>query len=364
MRNAIAVLLLAAALLLPGLPALAQDSRELAETLMSLQRAMNEVRADIDDVEAQMADAPNRARREAMSHDLTELRSKLARQRRNFETIASGLSLQTVADKAEDKLDWQAELKELISPLLKELKQITDRPREIDRLRTEIAALQSRLQGADKAMARIGEIRANGGNPELQAPLGELELKWREHKEQLLSDIAVSRYQLDQKLSEEQSFAASARTIFESFFKSRGKNLLFAMGAFFLVFFVLRFLHGFIHRRTPMQRMEQESFLLRLFDVLSYMGIVLAASSASLVVLYLSGDWVLLGLTFILLLAIVWSAKEGLRRFWEQGKVMLNIGGVRVGERIVWNGLPWRVETLHYYSTLVNPALSGGRVRV
>jgi hypothetical protein len=364
MRKVIATLWLAAALLLCGLPALAQGGRELVETLMSIQRAMNEVRADIADVETQMAEAPNRARREAIGQELTELRAKLARQRQNFETIASGLNLQAATDNSEEKLDWQAELKELISPLLKELKQITDRPREIDRLRTEIASHQSRLQGADKAMARIGEVSANAVDPELRTALGDLELKWREHKEQLLSDIAVARYQLEQKLSEEQSFAASARNIFESFFKSRGKNLLVAMGAFFLVFFALRFLHGFIHRRTPMQRMEQESFLLRLFDVLSYMGIVLAASTASLVVLYLSGDWVLLGLTFILLLAVVWSAKEGLRRFWEQGKLILNIGGVRVGERIIWNGLPWRVETLHYYSTLVNPAFSGGRIRV
>lgn len=363
MRKAVLMLWFGLSLCLAVQPALAQDGQELVDTLTAIQRAMSETRADIAEIERDMA-AAGESRRESMAQDLADLRARLARQRQNFETIASGMNLQESTEQGQEIIDWRDQLKDLVSPLLKELKQITDRPREIDRLRTEIESLRSRLPGVDKAIARIAGASKDAPDPALRESLADLERRWREHKEQLLSDMAVASYQLEQKLSEEQSFAQSARNIFERFFKSRGKNLITALGTFFLVFFSLRFLHGLIHRRTPMQRMEQESFLLRLFDVLFYTGIVLAASTSALVVLYLSGDWVLLGLTFILIVAVVWSAKEGLRRFWEQGKLILNIGGERVGERIIWNGLPWKIESLHYYSTLVNPALTGGRIRV
>ncbi len=363
MRKIIIAMCVGIVFSLAALPATAQEGQELIDTLLSLKRSMSEVRADIAETEQRVEAADSDGQRELLTQQLATLRARLADQRKNFETIASGFDLQESTDQAGEELDWREQLKELLGPLLTEVKQITDRPREIDRLSREIESRQARLPLVDKAIERI-RAAAGTGDLELKSELDRLESRWREHKEQLLSDITVARYQLEQKLSEGQSFADSARGIFERFFKSRGKNLISAVAAFFLVFFLLRALHGLIHRRTPMQRMEQESFLLRLFDVLFYMGIVLAASTAALVVLYLSGDWVLLGLTVILLVAIVWSAKEGLRRFWEQGKLILNIGGVRVGERIVWNGLPWKIESLHYYSMLVNPALSGGRIRV
>jgi hypothetical protein len=41
-------------------------------------------------------------------------------------------------------------------------------------------------------------------------------------------------------------------------------------------------------------------------------------------------------------------------------RVLLNIGPVREGQRLLYNGLPWKVQALNVYSTLVNPELSGG----
>jgi hypothetical protein len=35
---------------------------------------------------------------------------------------------------------------------------------------------------------------------------------------------------------------------------------------------------------------------------------------------------------------------------------------VREGERVIYNGLPWKVQALNMYSTLVNPALRGGKL--
>jgi len=40
---------------------------------------------------------------------------------------------------------------------------------------------------------------------------------------------------------------------------------------------------------------------------------------------------------------------------WRQGRLLLNIGAVREGERINYSGLPWRVKHLNIFSELENP---------
>jgi hypothetical protein len=47
-----------------------------------------------------------------------------------------------------------------------------------------------------------------------------------------------------------------------------------------------------------------------------------------------------------------------------EAKLMLNLGSVREGERLFYNGLPWRVETLGFHAMLVNPLLQGGTLRI
>ena len=81
-------------------------------------------------------------------------------------------------------------------------------------------------------------------------------------------------------------------------------------------------------------------------------------------VLYATGDWVLMGFSLVVLAGLALAARTGLPRFYEQGRLLLNLGDVREGERVIYRGLPWNVETLSFYTTLVNPALTGGEVRL
>jgi hypothetical protein len=76
------------------------------------------------------------------------------------------------------------------------------------------------------------------------------------------------------------------------------------------------------------------------------------------------GDWLLLGLGLITLLALLLAAKNGLPHYYTQARLILNLGEVREGERIVLNGLPWQVRSLNVVAELVNPALRHGVLRV
>jgi hypothetical protein len=73
---------------------------------------------------------------------------------------------------------------------------------------------------------------------------------------------------------------------------------------------------------------------------------------------------VLLGLLIILLVGAAWALQKSLPAYLTEAKLMLNLGPVREGERLLYNGLPWHVESLNFYATLVNPLLQGGTLRI
>lgn len=72
----------------------------------------------------------------------------------------------------------------------------------------------------------------------------------------------------------------------------------------------------------------------------------------------------LLSLSIIFFIGVAWTARNGIAIFWEQAKFMLNIGTVRDGERLVYDGVPWQVTSLNLLTTLENSELQGGLRRL
>jgi small-conductance mechanosensitive channel len=106
------------------------------------------------------------------------------------------------------------------------------------------------------------------------------------------------------------------------------------------------------------------SFGARLFDVLFAVFSVLFAVLAIVLVFFAVGDWVLLGLVVLILAAAVLTAKDAIPKFVDDARMLLNLGPVREGERITYDGVPWVVEDLTFFTILRNPALRGGMLRM
>jgi hypothetical protein len=102
----------------------------------------------------------------------------------------------------------------------------------------------------------------------------------------------------------------------------------------------------------------------RLVDVAVQAFAVVAGIFTALLVLYAASDWVLLGLALLFLAGLAWASKQALPLFFEQAKLMLNLGSVREGERLSLHGVPWEVRRINVYTDLVNPALTGGKLRL
>ena len=82
--------------------------------------------------------------------------------------------------------------------------------------------------------------------------------------------------------------------------------------------------------------------------------------------LFLSGDQMhglFIGL-WALILALVWAMKNTVPAFLDNARLILNLGPVREGERVVYQGIPWRVAALNLFTDLENPELVGGHFRL
>jgi hypothetical protein len=57
----------------------------------------------------------------------------------------------------------------------------------------------------------------------------------------------------------------------------------------------------------------------------------------------------------LLLLGVALTLRHTLPRYVKQIQLFLNVGSVGEGERLSLDGLPWQVQVINFFSTLVNP---------
>jgi hypothetical protein len=84
---------------------------------------------------------------------------------------------------------------------------------------------------------------------------------------------------------------------------------------------------------------------------------IIAAVAGIVTVLYLAEDWFLLSAAIILMLGLVWAVRQTLPKMWQQVRLMLNMGSIREGERVLYGNVPWKVESINVFCKLHNPAM-------
>ena len=365
-------------LFLPASPVCSQDSpaseseqNETIATLQSLLTSLDQVERQIKEYQKELKTPDGQARQEELAKDLDRAQAQQSDLERSFEQISTGVDLNAFEAQMYFQFDWASELRDLVSPIIGELRALTDRPRELERLRREVAYHSNRMAIIEKALKRIAERRAEAARLGDQAEskilieqLSILEQKWKERLQQAGSSLAAGQHKLSEKLAERKSVFQSMHQLFASFFKTRGRNILLALLSFFVVMITLRYFHRVIDRLSPWHRRKNRSFAVRVIDVLYYGLTYVFSFSAVLIVLYMYGDWVLLGLALLFLLGLAWAARQGLPLFWQQAQLLMNLGTVREGEEVTIDGLPWKVETVNVYTQLVNTSLKGGYKRL
>jgi membrane protein YdbS with pleckstrin-like domain/uncharacterized protein YnzC (UPF0291/DUF896 family) len=336
------------------------------ETLNNLIDTIETVSKKKQEKQAALKAEPSSEQKALLIEELSSLEKRIGELKENFGKIVTIIDLKGNDAKLEEKFQWKEEILDLLAPIVKQVKKATARPRRIERLRSEVDFYQTQIDSIRKELSYLETLMedVDSAYPRLREKLNGLQMNWIEREKQLFNLLTVTRHELGALLSQKQSFFTTTQEAFKLFFKSRGKNLFLSFAAFISVFVLLRLIHRFIYRFSPIHKRRKRSFTVRLMDVVYHAFTVLIATIALLIVLYIFGDWLLLSLALIFCFGLIWSARTGLLMFWKQVQFMLNLGTVREDERVIYNGIPWRVASLNVFATLENPMLSHKRMRL
>ena len=66
-----------------------------------------------------------------------------------------------------------------------------------------------------------------------------------------------------------------------------------------------------------------------------------------------------MGVAFLFAAAVILGLRHTIPKFVAEMRLLLNLGAIREDERVLYNGLPYRVATLNIYTILRNPELTG-----
>lgn len=339
------------------------DIKARLANMTMLMQTIDNLNADIEKLQTALQSQSGIGREQNLRAEILGLSDQKEEMEATFNQLATDVDTRKDLEDKKAGVDWQSELKELVGPLIREVKKITAHPREIERLRNQVEKYETQLPKAKKAIKNIDILLPLAKEEQLVQKLKQTRRFWQNRLDEIQTRMDINSRMLERKLDQRKTFSESAREVMQIFFKSRGRNLIVSFLAFVLTVGVFFYLHGQIRKISPIHRNER-SIYTRLFDVVYYLLTVIFALLSIFGVLYIFGDWLLLSIAAIFLIGIGWASKMAIPLVWVQARLLLNLGPVREGEVVVYKGLPYEVATLNLYTTLVNKTLDGGRIRI
>lgn len=298
--------------------------------------------------------------RESIHAELRVLLEMRKAYRQEFESIATGMDPEETTTEALKPFRLDEELLEIIRPILEGIKQMTSRPRELEMLRKDILFYEEKIRELQEGLEKTYTFYTETGDPKLQESLLALFHGLQEREKDAHRRLQRAQFQLSQKTTPKEPVLVSAQKGFVNFIKTRGRNLFLAILVFTGSFLFLRFLYWKWSERQ--KKGIRPPLYHRILQLAFHSTTALISISLALFLLYVFGDWMLLSIAFLMLLGLAWSARNGLAQFWEQAKLILNVGTLREGERVVFLGVPWKVEKIGLQGIFSNPLLEGGNL--
>lgn len=333
-------------------------------TLSDMVESSDSIQKEIKKYEAELKNAGSEEQKKNISSYLSELNDRLEKTENDFSVLTTGIDYNTFLKKEGKEVDWEKELKEIFSPIIVELKETTERPRKMERLRSQILYLEKRIPQIQQASEDLDKFLEKVSDKKVKGRLESWKEYWVQLEKEFITQEEAAKNQLLKAENERKSLLTSFKVFFDSFVKNRGKNLFFALLAFVGIYLLFRFIQKGIQWISPLHRSPKYMFWANLVDVMLYGLALIVATGALIAVLFTSGDWLILAIVLLLVLGIIWGARNTLPQFVEQIKLLLGFGPVRQGEKVMVDGIPYRVEMMGVYSYLNNPLLTGGTLRL
>ncbi len=310
---------------------------------------------------------PNDA--EEIERRIQQLSNQKAELNRLFERDSLGVEpsrLSLTPTEEEAPYDWKHELLTIVQPVFTEMQRMTQTQRVRENLRQRHEEIIELLKTIDKSKEHLQTLTDRG---ELSEPVRKRLELLDERLENNRKD-AEREYQIIEEnllaLEDTRSFFERLWVSILEFIKGRGFILVTAFGTFFTILYLSSRLLSYLSDRRERLGYTRRVNVKWRFMVLFYrLFTFIIALISLLVVLHSMGDMVLFGLAILILLALLLSFRNYLPTYISELRTFLNLGQARQGERVIYNGLPWKIDKINlYFAYLVNPELNNGRIRL
>ncbi len=335
----------------------AEEKDNTLPTLKSILELRSHLKKRLKEKKILLKRAASESEKEKLQHDIEKLNEQLTKSGNDFDRIAAGVDVSLFQDRKEQKFDWKEEITALVRPALDEMKRVTAKMRQKSQLNMELERATKLLPEAKEAVENLKALMARAEDRAVKTELKKELAEWQNKVQQLDNELSIARMQLDQLDREEESMVEASQKSVKHFLQTRGLYIFLALTTSVGISLLCWLFYRFLVRVLPGYRQEHISLRLRILDLAFRVLSVVFALVGLFAVLYAAQDWVLLSIAIIFLLGIGWTARLAIPKMWNQGRLMLNIGPVREGERVLLDGVPWFVRKINVYSMFDNPEL-------
>lgn len=340
------------------------EKQQMWQQFENLVSTVNSVKQELNVMRAKLPKARTPAEKEQITAEINRLSEEIDSLQLAWEMWATGgVDVQLFAhQQTAEKFDWKDEIQSVFEPILVELRRLTERPRKIERLRSEQIFYQQRVNAAAAALKSVSEYKKTAP-ANLVHSFKTLETRWKKRHDDLKNRLNLINFELNELLAPSKPSDTNTGQMIQDLLSGRIANLFMALSAGVVTYGLLILLKKLYVKIFG--RLNRKRGLLSRVSNLLYLGIAFILSIlACMAVLYVKGDWILLGLLLILLVAAVLTLQRSIPTYLAEMRLLLNLGPVREGQRIIYAGLPWQIQSLNVYTTLHNPLLRGGRIQV
>jgi len=331
-------------------------------SLSALQDSLRERERQQEELHARLQAAGDDLQRASIRRELEETIKEVNDLRSQFRRIALSTDVGVFeTQEEEEEFDWQQEAIKFVRPILAMLENLTAETRELAELQDRLEYQSRRRDAAKGAIENLDRLLEGDMEGDLRERLIREREVWRGRLRDAQNQITAVQNSLDQRMAEREDPVGRARGAATNFIRTTGRNLTFGVLAFLAAYLGMRGIYKAIRFLKP-ARNKGRSFSTRLFTLIWTLLGVFFGIGAMLTVFNITGDLFLLSLTVVFLVGTAWAAMKALPQFVELIRMMLNMGAVKEDQRLIFDGIPWKVESISFATQLVNPLLDGGEM--
>jgi small-conductance mechanosensitive channel/uncharacterized protein YlxW (UPF0749 family) len=330
------------------------------ENLADIQKSIESKQKLVRELREKLKKSEDISEKQEIEQKIARIKFDISGLQLSFEHIAlGGINRSILNEQPEQPINWQEELEQISRPLLSTLKELTAKPRQVDSLQRDIKQLEAQIKVIDKALESLRFFRDQTLPAMTVDPLKQLLAEWEQRGDDTQRKLEISQLKLDSLKNEADTWQTSTGELITEFLHGRGLTLLLAIFTSLIIWLTFKGSLS-LYWRWRYQAKQHAGIIQAPLLYYSYrLATVTIIVLAVLTVFYIRGDVLLLTLALIMLAGTALALRQTLPRYTAEIRLLLGVGPVRENERLVLNGIPFKVESLSVYSELRNPALEG-----